>query len=646
MGRVVLAEDPRIERLLAIKTVRLEGRAGDVEERKLRLLREAKAAGKVIHPHVVTLFDAGEDGDTLFLAFEYVKGADLASRLEAGPPLSLAEALRTVRQAADGLGFAHQQGIVHRDIKPSNLMLDERGNVKISDFGIAKMAGQATELTMTGSVVGSPHYLSPEQIRGEDLDGRSDLFSLGVVLYELLSRKRPFEAETLTSLIYQILNQEPPPVEVGAGDVAGRLNAVVRKAMAKDKNERYQTAAELVADLAAIERSLSSSVLSVPAATFLGPMPKPAAVTAPLTSAGPAVVPPPPPPVASATQPTVHLPPAAAPVPLPPAKKSLLPVLLGVGGLLAALVVLAVVVVIVFSNQGEPVKDAETAEKPSESESTDPSKPPPTSQELSKGPVEDLRQTRPEAAKPPPVETRPPAPAENPPVRVVSVTPVETRPTTEQPGNLVPPVTTRPPEPPPPAEVVERPRDEEPASRPAMDGLATGMILRFPGAPPDAFLLVDRTVIGRIGAINKSGGYQLTEPGEHELALKKDGFTTRRLRINADPARGTTNVPALLAHVAAETADAADLETVRVQEAIGFDVEPKTARVAVNGADRGLASSFGGRLGGGWLRLERGIHRISLTAPGHRRIDFKVEVSSGAPEEKKKLHYSLQREGS
>ena len=193
-------------------------------------------------------------------------------------------------------------------------MLDERGWVKVADFGIAKMAGQATELTMTGSVVGSPHYLSPEQITGEDLDGRSDLFSLGVVLYELLSGKRPFEGETLTSLIYRILHQEPPDPDSGAGEVGGRLNAVVRKLMAKDRGDRYQTAGELVKDLSDIEKSLSSAVLAVPAATFLGPLPavRQAALTTPLTAGLPSVPPPPPRP---ATQATAIQPPAQAAAP-------------------------------------------------------------------------------------------------------------------------------------------------------------------------------------------------------------------------------------------------------------------------------------------------------------------------------------------
>ena len=187
MGEVYLAQDPHIERPLAIKTVRLVGRPQEIDDRKKRLLREAKAAGRLLHPNIVTLFDAGEAGDVLYLAFEYVEGSDLSTRVGTVPPLSLRELLRIIQQSAEALDYAHRQGIVHRDIKPSNILLDTAGRVKVADFGIAKMAGQSTELTMAGSVMGSPQYLSPEQIRGEELDGRSDVFSLGVVLYEILS---------------------------------------------------------------------------------------------------------------------------------------------------------------------------------------------------------------------------------------------------------------------------------------------------------------------------------------------------------------------------------------------------------------------------------------------------------------------------
>lgn len=267
MGDVYLAEDPQIERQLAIKTVRVaDGKPEDVEDRKRRLLREAKAAGKLIHPHVVTLFDAGEGDGVLYLAFEYVAGSDLAKRMEAEPPLTLAEVLRIVRESADALDAAHHQGIVHRDVKPANIMLDLRGRVKVADFGIAKVVGQGTELTMTGSVVGSPHYLSPEQVRGEELDGRTDIFSLGVVLYELLGHRRPFAGETLTTLVYQILHQEPAPIASLRPDLAPRLEQLLRRMLAKDREQRFPDAASVVAEITALERSLPSDALAAPAA--------------------------------------------------------------------------------------------------------------------------------------------------------------------------------------------------------------------------------------------------------------------------------------------------------------------------------------------------------------------------------------------
>gem|GEM_PF-519172 len=273
MGVVYLAEDPQIERLLAIKTVRVgdepaapAGSGGtSVEERTRRLLREAKTAGRLIHPHIVTLFDAGEEDGMLFLAFEYVEGESLAERMRAGPPLVVAEALRIAREAAEGLDCAHRQGIVHRDVKPANLLLTGDGRLKISDFGIAKMVGQATELTVSGSVVGSPQYLSPEQIRGEELDGRSDVFSLGVVLYELVGGRRPFDGETFTTLLYKILHEEPSPIRLRPG-LEPRLAEILGRMLAKDRDDRFANAAELAAALGELEGNLPPAVLGAPAA--------------------------------------------------------------------------------------------------------------------------------------------------------------------------------------------------------------------------------------------------------------------------------------------------------------------------------------------------------------------------------------------
>ncbi len=663
MGRVYLAEDPRIERQLAIKTVLLEGREGDVEERKRRLLREAKAAGKLVHPHVVTLFDAGEEGDNLFLAFEYVKGSDLSSRLEAGPPFTLAEALRVIRQAADGLAYAHAQGIVHRDIKPSNLMLDERGWVKVSDFGIAKMAGQATELTMTGSVVGSPHYLSPEQIRGEELDGRSDLFSLGVVLYELLSKKRPFEGETLTSLIYQILHQEPPDVETGAGDVAGRLNAIVRKLMAKHKTDRYQNAGDLVTDLSAIEKSLSSSVLAVPAATFLGPLPK-AMPTTPLT-AGLAIPPPPPRP---ATQATVIRPPGVAgEAPRKSGRTALM--------LVAAMVAVAVLGGGAFfllkgrsgggTTTDAPTEDATgdpgatgttgmnagTTAQPTTTGPTGSVSNPPASTSRPVGPVEAPaqrpaggqaevgRQTLPSGTQTPPSPGRAQPTGTGRTVEVPTTStirdPRTAEPTTE--ARLVPPAPDPDPEP------------DEPAAQPAAKSserlVETGMTLLFPGKDKQLeglYVVIDGRSIGQALDWKERGGYQLPEAGEHTVVLRKEGLREQRVRINAQPGRAATPIGAALQ--AAHTATpGGGPPAIRVREGVSLKVEPRTARVLVDGADQGPASKFGGI--GEWLPLAPGRHQISLQSPGHRSIDFWVEVESGAPEAKRRLEYTLPKGG-
>ncbi|HUO83181.1 MAG TPA: serine/threonine-protein kinase [Gammaproteobacteria bacterium] len=269
MGEVYLAEDSQIERRVAIKTVRVGPDAQvPAEDLRARLAREAKAAGQFVHPHVVTLFDAGEIEGTFFLAFEYVEGSDLAARLRRPPSLTLAESVRIIREAASGLAAAHRRGIVHRDIKPANLLLTDEGAVKISDFGIAKLAGAATKLTQSGSMIGTPQYLSPEQIRGETLDGRSDLFSLGVMLYELLAGRPPFAGETLSTLVFQVLSDEPRPILEIAPHVPQPLATVVSRLLAKERDERFASADELAGELARIEQQFD---LSDPRATVSRP---------------------------------------------------------------------------------------------------------------------------------------------------------------------------------------------------------------------------------------------------------------------------------------------------------------------------------------------------------------------------------------
>ncbi len=290
MGDVYVAEDPNIGRRVALKTVRLLGDEEMIDERKQRLLREAKAAGRLLHPNVVTLFDAGEVGGVLYLTFELVEGTDLSRRLRSAPALSLHEVLRLTREVAGALAYAHQQGVIHRDIKPSNILLGAGGEAKVADFGIAKLGDQTTAFTQTGAVVGSPQYMSPEQVRGDSLDGRSDLFSLGVVLYEMLSASRPFDGDTLSTLVFQILSQEPVAIETLRPGLPPRLVELVHSLLVKDRGRRIASPDQVIEILTTIEQEAEPEELAAPAAkdrprsTRSRPAAPPPSVTVPSTS--------------------------------------------------------------------------------------------------------------------------------------------------------------------------------------------------------------------------------------------------------------------------------------------------------------------------------------------------------------------------
>jgi serine/threonine protein kinase len=251
MGIVLSAIDPALDRPVAVKLIRLDVDGTQAAELEQRFLREARVAARVTHSSIASVFDAGREGDSLFLVMELVQGESLAKRLAEGRFPTLPEALEIASQVADALAAAHAAGVVHRDIKPANILLTRTGQVKVSDFGVAKAVGESTELTRTGTVVGSPAYMAPEQIQGAPVDGRADLFSLGVVLYEMLLRRRPFPADTVTTLIYQVLHQDPfedgQTLRVLGPDLAG----VLRHALAKQPLSR-------VADAATFARSLRS----------------------------------------------------------------------------------------------------------------------------------------------------------------------------------------------------------------------------------------------------------------------------------------------------------------------------------------------------------------------------------------------------
>ncbi len=275
MGVVYRAVDPALDRAVAIKVISLR-QSGVVEtqEAEARFLRESRLAARLVHPNVVTVHDAGREGDTLYLVMELVEGRSLAATMAAGHFPETAQALELAAQVADALGAAHRMGVVHRDVKPANILLTPDGQVKVSDFGVARAIGEGTTLTRTGMVVGSPAYMSPEQLRGELTDGRSDIFSLGIVLFELLLRRRPFPADTVTTLIYQILNNDPfADAEVGR-TLDEPLRDFLAASLAKAADERIpdapafaERARELAVErLGAVEETAPTVIAPAPQA--------------------------------------------------------------------------------------------------------------------------------------------------------------------------------------------------------------------------------------------------------------------------------------------------------------------------------------------------------------------------------------------
>ncbi len=244
MGTVYLGRDPKINREVAIKTLEYtEVQASELTEVKARLYREAEAAGKLSHPNIVAIYDAGEEHDMAYIAMELLNGEDLTRHCAKDNLLPATRIMKIISNVTDALDYAHSHGVVHRDIKPANIMLLEDDRVKVTDFGIARVVDAS--MTRTGSIVGTPSYMSPEQVNGKGVDGRTDLFSLGIVFYELLAGSKPFKGDSITTIMYAISQNAHTPLSEAVPEIPAGVEAIVDKMLAKEPANRYHSAADV-----------------------------------------------------------------------------------------------------------------------------------------------------------------------------------------------------------------------------------------------------------------------------------------------------------------------------------------------------------------------------------------------------------------
>jgi protein kinase-like protein len=265
MGEVYKAYDPSLDRVVALKTIRPE-----VQDEELlgRFKREGRAAGRLRHPRIVTVYDLGEADGVAFMAMEYLEGRSLAAEIRDGK-LTFDARVRVLLQTLDGLAYAHEHGVIHRDVKPANIQVLPDATVKILDFGVARLAA-AESLSHTGTVVGTVLYMAPEQLRGEKVDGRADVYSAGVVAYELFAERRPFEGQTLTEIVLKVINEPPPPMN--SRWLAGypQIEEVVCRAIAKDPADRYGTAAAMAAAMEETVRALAPAIATTAPGAMAG----------------------------------------------------------------------------------------------------------------------------------------------------------------------------------------------------------------------------------------------------------------------------------------------------------------------------------------------------------------------------------------
>jgi len=629
MGVVYLAHDPEIDRPVALKTLRPEAMHGEsAAEIEGRFLKEAKLAGRLQHPNVVTVYDVGRDRGEFFIAMEYVEGHPLTRYLAAADSLPLNAKIGIIRQAAEALDHAHERGVVHRDIKPGNILIAKDGRVKVTDFGIARFTSATTsDLTRTGQMIGSPAYMSPEQVRGEKLDGRSDLFSLGVVLYELLTGARPFPGESITTLVYQILHTEPrDPREIRA-DLPAASREVMAVLLAKQPDKRPENARAFLRELKRIEKFQRESEMT-----------RRAIAEAPPTKVVRGSAPAPPSPRAdNGMPPALPAKPTAptAVAPRRPARGSRAIVLVGAA-------VLAAVGLAVYALWKAPVptgNDEEAAVAPTAAPS-----PPAVAPTLATTAAVP-------AAEPTPLPLPTPGPSAAADAtvgapRVAGALPA--KPTAHRAPT---------PRPAPPEEVkVAAAAAPEPAPAPAADDraeridatYATRRAVRFTSSPEQARLYVDGRYVGIADDWDNRGGgreYQFDKPGSHVVRMELPGYRTKRFEIDVSPDGGggdSVSIDEELERNQRLPFEKLPAPADRTTAEVEFQVEPPETVVMEGEKTLGPASSFGT---GSPLKLTPGtVHDLVLTAPGYRPKLVRVLVAPNAGRDRAKISEKLKKE--
>jgi serine/threonine protein kinase len=644
MGVVYLGHDPQIERPVAIKTLRPAGSQASADELKERFLKEAKLSGRLQHPNIVTIYEAGQADSLLYIAMEYVDGDPLTRFLTAPKdPLSLRERVEVVREVALALEHAHARGVLHRDVKPGNILLTRDNHVKVADFGIGKLLSGSADLTRTGQMIGSPAYMSPEQVKGEKLDGRSDFFSLGVVFYELLTGVRPFPGDSITTLVYQILHTEPrDPLEVRK-DLPPATRDVFARLLAKSPDKRPPNAAEFLREVKRIGDQLAEveQTLSFAAGVPIPPDERPtrkegvptAAPTPPLPpAAAPPARTPPPPPVGPSPSPSAPRPSHA---PAPKGGAHLL--LFG----LAALLLAAAAFLVVWqrsrggSGAGDVAANPPTPAGPAAGGAIAPTAAPSVPTPAPEITLAALPTPGPSAAADAVVGA--PRYTTAPPTRVRRSTPTE-----------APRVAVVPPPPPPPVEPREETRPSHESAGPTPDNsYRTRRYAKIGVSPDQARMYVDGRYVGIADDWDDRGGgrkYEFTRDGAHRLRFELPGY--RDLNVEVLVTRGADD----------DTADVGDelkRETRGVSypkiggitdRTIGpvvFQVDPPEAVVTEGGKALGPASSF---TASSPLKLSGpAVHDLVLSAPGRQSKTVRILVSSTADQDHATVKVELKK---